>query len=512
MYKTSSDTFIHEIPLVVDSYIRKEIYHRFEAGRHLYNACLCECLKRIALMKQSKVWKQAIAFSRDRLTERRALFREARKQYGFTEYSLHTFVSSVAKNCWIAEHLDSFTIQKIGTASFVAAEQFAYGHRGKPRFRGYGRYRSIEGKSNSSGLRWRDGHVVWNVKKGKSLKIPVRFDRKDKYEVESHVLSCRIKYLRLIRKHVKGKERFYVQLVVEGSPKMKPNTKVSKGRVGIDIGPSTIAAVSLKTGVILEPFCLGLAVHKKRIRRIQRKMDRSKRKTNPGNYNKDKTIKKGILIWNFSKHYRNLKEELSELQRKYSQTRKRLHGELVRRVLSLGNEICLEKLSYKKFQRDFGRSVGLRAPGLFVSILRRKAERAGGMVEEFSPYKTYLSQRCHCGKRDKKSLSERWHRCCCGVIAQRDLYSAYLALFVDKEKLDTSQALLAWPATGPLLEHAVSRLNQLVRGQDRLSTFGFGQSQNQSHVKGGSFVVEAVDVVGESRELQRDNKFASRTP
>ena len=127
---------------------------------------------------------------------------------------------------------------------------------------------------------------------------------------------------------------------------------------------------------------------------------------------------------------------------------------------------------------------------MFVGLLRRKAESAGGAVEEFSTYKTKLSQTCQCGKRKKKSLSERWHQCDCGVVAQRDLFSAHLARFVEKDQLDTCQAQQAWPAVEPLLERAVSSLEQRTKGKIRLSSFGFDQRQSPSRAKGGSLPVE----------------------
>ncbi len=56
------------------------------------------------------------------------------------------------------------------------------------------------------------------------------------------------------------------------------------------------------------------------------------------------------------------------------------------------------KLSYRALQRQYGKSVSMRAPGRFVSALRRKAASAGGGVSEFSPVATRLSQVCHgCG-------------------------------------------------------------------------------------------------------------------
>ena len=84
----------------------------------------------------------------------------------------------------------------------------------------------------------------------------------------------------------------------------------------------------------------------------------------------------------------------------------------------MGKYIKTEKLSYRAFQKNYGRSVRDRAPGMFMEILRRKAENAprsgipqggaGGSVNEFPTKDTKLSQYCHkCGKYTKKPLSQR---------------------------------------------------------------------------------------------------------
>ena len=241
-------------------------------------------------------------------------------------------------------------------------------------------------------------------------------------------------------------------------------------------------------------------------------MSRSIRLNNPQNFKDGKTVKKGSKFWNRSQRYKILRNKVALEKRKLAETRKRLHGELANQVLSMGKFIKTEKLSYKSFQRCFGKSVGAKAPGMFVSMLRRKAESAGGVVEEFSTYLTRLSQSCQCGLQKKKKLSERWHNCFCGVRAQRDLFSAHLARHVNNEHLDTNQAKMAWTAAEPLLERAVSRLEQLVNGKARLSSFGFSQRQSRSHAKEGSLPVEAADVVGASREPRRDLQLAFRTP
>ena len=54
-----SDSFIHELPLKTDPHIEREIDIRFDMGGMLYNAVLGEALKKIDLIKQSKLWQKA---------------------------------------------------------------------------------------------------------------------------------------------------------------------------------------------------------------------------------------------------------------------------------------------------------------------------------------------------------------------------------------------------------------------------------------------------------------------
>src|SRR5258708_337372 len=130
-----------------------------------------------------------------------------------------------------------------------------------------------------------------------------------------------------------------------------------------------------------------------------------------------------------------------------------------------GNIIKTEKLSYRAFQKMYGRSVGFRAPGLFVAHLRRKAANAGAEVYEFNTRTTRLSQTCLCGATEKKPLSLRWHVCECGVgPIQRDLFSAWLACFVTDDRLDAGQAQVAWPGEDERLRAASSAI-QPAMGQ-----------------------------------------------
>jgi len=154
----------------------------------------------------------------------------------------------------------------------------------------------------------------------------------------------------------------------------------------------------------------------------------------------------------------------------------------------------MEGLSYRAFQKMFGKSVGFRGPGTFVAFLRRKAGNAGAEVDEFSTRTTRLSQVCLCGKIAKKPLSQRWHVCDCGVgPIQRDIFSAWLARFVVNNKLDAGQAQAAWPGADSFLRAASSEVQPAMgQGQPKpnLVPAQVGQGQSRSSVHSGKRVSE----------------------
>ena len=123
-----------------------------------------------------------------------------------------------------------------------------------------------------------------------------------------------IAYCRLVRKTIRRKVKYYFQLVMKGNPPQK--REITEGEVGLDIGISTLAAVSDKE-VMIKEFCEGLDMLEKEKRMILRKMDRSRRATNPSKYNADGTNKKGNKDkWIRSKRYWKQLFELKEICRK----------------------------------------------------------------------------------------------------------------------------------------------------------------------------------------------------
>jgi putative transposase len=462
----TSPSFICELALVVSRASEGVLLSRLEAARQMYNACLGEAMKRVKLIRQSKDFSKARSLKPSN-PERKVLFKGARERYDFSEYALHAYSTHI-RSSWISNHIDANTAQKIATRAFNAAEKVLFGKAKKVRFKGNNQFDSVEGKSNKAGIRWKGERVEWS-----GLKLPALITSND--PVILHGLNSKVKYVRLVRRKINGRNRFYAQLVCQGKPFIKPKNYLGSGDVGIDIGPSTIAVVS-DWDVQLQQFASELEFEAAQIRQLQRKMDRSRRATNPDNFNSNGTVKKGLLRWNNSKTYLKTRNAKANLERKLAAHRKSLHGELVNTILRTGDTIKLEKLSYKAFQKLFGKSVGKRAPGMFVSHLKSKAERAGGKVVEIPTHSTKLSQTCQCGRVKKKSLSERVHRCECGVVAQRDLYSAFLAKHISPDTfvLQVSQLLTDWHSAQLRLQAAwrTASDNQPATGRILPSSFG----------------------------------------
>ena len=118
-------------------------------------------------------------------------------------------------------------------------------------------------------------------------------------------------YVSLSCSVIRGKMRVFVHITIEGRPVTKYNRfgcrrhKLGHGVVGCDIGTQTIAYTS-DTEVGLRNLAergSSVSENERKERLLLRSMDRSKRATNPDNYNADGTIRKGPKKWKFSRRY-----------------------------------------------------------------------------------------------------------------------------------------------------------------------------------------------------------------
>ncbi|WML28105.1 transposase [Neobacillus sp. OS1-33] len=425
-------------------------------------------MKRIKAIQNTELYKETVRLSKTSeidIEKRRANFKHLNATFSFTDYSIQSF-GTKTKNAskFIAGHLGTHICQKLATRAFKAVQKFAFKKAKKVRFKRKGEFVSLEGKNNKTFLTYSNGYVYI----GKTLSLKCLIDPKDQWM--QHALKHRIKYCRIIKKEVKGKNRFYVQLILEGHPHRK--YELGKEEIGLDIGPSTIAIVG-ESHAILKEFCEEVVLFDKEKRKINRKLDRQRRANNPNHYQSNGVMKKGKKRWVNSKRYINTRSEHRELERKIKEVRKQLHGRDTNQILQQASSIQTEKLSYKAFQKMFGKSIGRKAPSMFLNMLQRKVGSQGGRFREFPTYSTKLSQTCHCGAIKKKKLKDRWHRCECGVVAQRDLYSAFLARYVTKSnQVHLQQAENEWFQLSIVLNECILNLKNMKSHRKFISTFG----------------------------------------
>ena len=489
-------TFLLELPLQVNEGQAARLRAHLEAGRQFYNAILSEGQKRLRAMRADPGWQAARAIPRSRKQERHAAFMRLREHYGFSEYGLHE-ASSALRISWLAEHLDAVLAQTLASRAYQALNRVCLGQGKRVRFRSRGRsLSSIENKRNDTGLRFvvepaeagNRGYLLW--------KQDERFELIDRTDpVVKYGLDHRIKYARLIRRRAsspqaKGADRqgdrYFVQLALEGVPYHKPKHTVGSDTIGADLGPSAIALFAREGEASLTQLCEDLAPEEQEVRRLQRKMERQRRAGNPDHYDEQGRIKqagKKKRRWRQSKNYQKTRRRKAEKERKLAAHRKSLHGKKAHEIVAMGNTVIIEKVSYKAWQKQYGKSAGLRAPGMFIELLRRTVASTGGTLIEVNTRNTKLSQFCHgCGQHVKKPLAQRWHHCACGIgPVQRDLYSAFLAAYLDRADLVPSCAreryAVSWEGAEARLRAAHERLEQRANeGQILPRSFGLARA------------------------------------
>lgn len=423
------------------------LHHAENAAVSVYNLCLKECLKRMhkvindpkytALCKEYKCRKQ----QNEKTDDLKKKFTAVYDRHAYSEYSMHAYVASLHPKY---STLGIDECQKLATRAFRAADKVRTHQTRRVKFLSHAQGTSFEGKSYKSVLHFNRSRLTVCLGKNNEFEIIIPDD--DQYRMQC--LQDRVKYVRILKRIIRGKERWYAQLVMEGLPPMK-KLKFGEGTQGLDEGTSTIASVTDDSALLVElaPEC---KPDEKKIKRMQRAMDRSRRAMNPENYNPSGTIKKGRHKWKASRRYIRLKQKNAELMRRQQVYRKQSHCILANLLISRGSDIRVEKMSIKglarrskkqavnakngrtRSKKRYGRTIQNRAPALLISILDQKLHRKGKSVMYVNTWTVKASQYNPLdGTYEKKDLKDRMvllGKDTSGndIIVQRDLLSAYL--------------------------------------------------------------------------------------
>lgn len=502
MPRKRTPSFVIELEIIADSLARREFHARFNAGFRLMNAVQGEMVRRKDTLMASTEWHYAKSLPRTVKDKdgkvkaspvRKEAFQSAKDRALFTKSDAEQYSKWVADSSgWIAEKLDSVVIQTLAERAFKAVDKITYGKARKVRFKNNLSFSSMQGKQISTSIRVAEKTdkktkesafwFIWG-----SLKCPVVIDWED--PCIAHGMNCPWKYGRLVRRNIRGSERFFVQIICEGLPYAdRDNTQVRDDLCSIDLNVSNVAMVS-EHHAFLKPFAPNAPKIESRIKAIQRKQDRSRRVNNPENFNPDDVtfkgkhkgrkvkrkgmVKRGIkLQWKNTRTYHKLGQRRRKLERSKSEYVRSENRRLANEVLRLGGKyVKLEKVSVKGWQKRYGKAISAKSPGFFQSELVRKAESAGGAAHKYSTQTTACSQTHLNGERHKKTLSERIHQDITGPVMHRDIFSAYLGLYVNQDSLlmvDTARA--DYPRVEPTLQAAWQAFGKSTSNPARLDS------------------------------------------
>lgn len=409
--------------------------HTFWCGQQIYNVLVRHCRKQLRKLIQDPEYRDHLAARKEsglskadknRINQELA---DIRIGYGLSEYQLHAYVS--VQQHRYKKSIDSDVAQKIASSVWRSVEKYLFDNGKCIHFRKYDEFESMEGKKNTSGMRFKDGRLHW---RGQVIQPQIRtdYDRK--------ALKSRVKYCRIQRKPVGTKYHYYLQLVLEGKPPVKH--PAGHGTAGLDIGIST-AAVVTKDSCKLTVLSSDAKDHSAQIRRTQRAMDRSRRITNPDNYLPDGTVRKGARKWIRSKHYRKLQFRKKSMERRHADAINTGHHRLANEIASKADTAYVEKMFFHglarrsksatkkadgrfRSRKRFGKSIGNHAPAAFLKILESRLASGGGELIKIDTVNFRASQYNHVmDDYVRKKLSCRGSFVGSRYV-QRDLYSAFL--------------------------------------------------------------------------------------
>ena len=369
----------------------------------------------------------------------KSLLKDKREEYGLSDYAFQAYLKVHGRR--IANYLDANTVQKIATRVWQGASAVLFGRGRKVYYQDYEHFVSLEGKDNKCGMLFRNGCLSWQ-----GYKVPIRVRAGDRWL--QRALQDRVKYCRVVARWHNNHWRYYLQLVMEGAAPAKPRKPAVDADVGLDLGPSAVALVS-NAGLSLQELGDEINSIEAEIARLDRKLDRQRRANNPQNYDKlgrIKRLKKGERReWHYSQGYYKTFYLRRTLYAKRQAKLKQFHKRLAEEVLSMGNQINVERMSmaglskrskktkinpkmgrpYSK--KRFGKSIANHAPSMFIEALTRKGKARGATVTRYDPKPIKASQYDHTDGSNKKApLSQREKTLSNGDKVQRDLYSAFL--------------------------------------------------------------------------------------
>ena len=453
--RAQTSSYVVSVKLKLTESVKNRLEKTFRVTSSAYNEALSFGLRRFEALKQNRRYQELLELRKNNNHQVKEYDKELlkiRKMYSLTEFALSARLGQQRKKPNSPyQQLNSGELQVIAGQAYKALEKVLFYQikSSSVRFRSkYDLNVSYRNKVNTTGTR-----IIPSDRKGYAYRLYIHKYRTfvdipikafNNHQQMSLLRSEKIKYVQIIRKTIRGKRIYILQIVCQGLPPTKVERGV--GIMGIDPGISTVAYVSKNSLALVDLIPKDVNRKEKLMRYLDRAIERSKRVNNPNCYHSNGTIKKGSKFKHPSNRQMRLQIRRLKSYRSLSEERKKIQGQLVNHLVSQASLIKIEDLNIKGLQRRskdirinpktnrpfskkrYGKSVFRAAPSSFRQILQTRTSQLGVDVEIIQPKDLKPSQYNHITQTFEKKalstrlydLSEKW------TSVQRDLYSAFL--------------------------------------------------------------------------------------
>ena len=373
MSDSQKQYFVLTLPLKPERWQQDTLDKRFEINRQIYNALLQTAVKRYNQMSQTKVYrvnKEALLHAEEK-EQRKRLLQERDNLVAKNQLRNYDLCREAAKyRQYFKKHTDSPIVQNLAGEVWQAVDGLIKGTAFQVCLKEPGQLKSLSGKTNRSSIKFREKCLIW-----KGLIIPI--DQEEFNWYEEQALSQEIRYCRIKRSVIRGKRRYFLDIVLKGNAPAKQKTERT-GTVEVDIGPQKLKLVSPNNN---STYILPIKNRKleQRKREISQYMERSRRSMNPENYRPDGRIKKGSVHWVYSQKYQKAKLEYQELCRKQTVLQKQAQFRLAQEISSSGTCFYIEETGFMKLDgiQLEGSYHMQTAPVQFFKVLEYKLNQQG---------------------------------------------------------------------------------------------------------------------------------------
>lgn len=472
--RAQTSSYVISVKLKLTESVENRLEKTFRVTSSAYNEALSFGLRKLEDLKQNSRYQELLELRKNNNHQVKEYDKELlkiRKMYHLTEFGLSAHLGQQRKKPNSPyQQLNSGELQVIAGQAYKVLEKVIF-YKIKPsniRFRSkYDLNVSYRNRVDTTGTR-----IIPSDRKGFAYRLYIHKSTTfvdiptkafNNYQQMSLLKSEKIKYVQIIRKTIRGKHVYILQIVCQGFPMTK--IKRGDGTMGIDPGISTVAYVSKKSLALVDLVPKDVDRKENLMRYLDRAIERCRRVNNPNCYNSNGTIKKGAKFKHPSNRQVRLQVRRIKSYRSLSEERKKIQGQLVNHLVSQASLIKIEDLNVKGLQRRskeirinpktnrpfskkrFGKSVFRAAPSSFRQLLQTRARQLGVDIEIINPKNLKPSQYNHLTKTFEKKtlstrlydLSDKW------TSVQRDLYSAFLIGHIENGSYQEEQIAQDFP-------------------------------------------------------------------